>query len=92
MPSFIPATGITLHLAGVCVNRIGVEGTTFTEVVDQLRRSFALQYLKDPGFASAQIAWLLGYEGQTSFNHAFRRWTGRSPSAARKEEKLPALK
>ena len=24
MPSFIPATGITLHLAGVCVNRIGV--------------------------------------------------------------------
>ncbi len=25
MPSFIPATGITLHLAGVCVNRIGVD-------------------------------------------------------------------
>ena len=25
MPSFIPATGITLHLAGVCANRIGVE-------------------------------------------------------------------
>ena len=24
MPSFIPATGITLHLVGVCVNRIGV--------------------------------------------------------------------
>ena len=72
--------------------RLSEEGTTFTEVVDQLRRSFALQYLKDPGFASAQIAWLLGYEGQTSFNHAFRRWTGRSPSAARKEEKLPALK
>ena len=68
--------------------RLCEEGTTFTEVVDQLRRSFALQYLKDPGFASAQIAWLLGYEGQTSFNHAFRRWTGHSPSAARKAEKL----
>jgi len=27
MPSFIPATGITLHLVGVCVNRIGVERT-----------------------------------------------------------------
>ena len=24
MPSFIPATGITLHLEGECVNRIGV--------------------------------------------------------------------
>ena len=27
----------------------------------------------------------------TSFNHAFVRWTGRSPSAARKEEQLPAV-
>ena len=69
--------------------RLSEEGTTFAEVIDQLRRSLALQYLKDPGIASAQIAWLLGYEGQTSFNHAFRRWTGRSPSAARKEEKRP---
>ena len=68
--------------------RLSEEGTTFTQVVDQLRRSLALQYLKDPGFASADVAWLLGYEGQTSFNHAFRRWTGHSPSAARKAEKL----
>src|SRR5208337_3595050 len=27
MPSFIPATGITLHLEGECVNRIGVVRT-----------------------------------------------------------------
>jgi Arabinose-binding domain of AraC transcription regulator, N-term len=26
------------------------------------------------------------YEGSTSFNHAFRRWTGRLPSAARNEK------
>ena len=32
-----------------------------------MRHSLALQYLKEPGFASAQIAWLLGYEGQTQF-------------------------
>src|SRR5208337_3017866 len=28
MPSFIPATGITLHLEGECVNRIGVIGSS----------------------------------------------------------------
>ena len=63
--------------------RLSAEGTTFAEVVDQLRRSLALEYLKDSNFTTAQIAWLLGYEGSTSFNHAFKRSTGRSPSAAR---------
>jgi AraC-like DNA-binding protein len=66
--------------------RLSEEGTTFAAVVEQLRRSLALQYLKDPGFSLAQIAWLLGYEGATSFNHAFKRWTGRSPSATRNEK------
>jgi AraC-like DNA-binding protein len=69
--------------------RLSEEGATYADVVDQLRRSLALQYLKDPGMSLSQIAWLLGYEGSTSFNHAFKRWTGRSPSTARNEKRLP---
>jgi AraC-like DNA-binding protein len=65
--------------------RLSDEGVTYGEVVDQLRRTLALQYLKEPGMSLSQIAWLLGYEGRASFNHAFRRWTGRSPSVARNE-------
>jgi AraC-like DNA-binding protein len=45
--------------------------------------------MKDPGISLSQIAWLLGYEGSTSFNHAFKRWTGRAPSAARVEKQPP---
>ena len=70
--------------------RLAAEGTTYEEVVDELRRSLAGQYLKEPGMSLSEIAWLLGYEGSTSFNHAFKRWTGRSPSVARKEKLLPA--
>ena len=70
--------------------RLGAEGTTYEEVVDHLRRSLALQYIKEPGISLKQIAWLLGYEGSTSFSHAFARWTGGSPSAVRKEKQLPA--
>jgi AraC-like DNA-binding protein len=70
--------------------RLASQGTTFEEVVDELRRSLALQYMKTPGISLSQVAWLLGYEGASSFNHAFKRWTGRSPSAARAEERLPA--
>ena len=70
--------------------RLAGEGTTFEELVDELRRSLALQYIKTPSISVSQIAWLLGYEGSTSFNHAFVRWTGRSPSVVRNEKQLPA--
>lgn len=69
--------------------RLSSEGTTFEEVIDELRRSLALQYIKTPSISLSQMAWLLGYEGSTSFNHAFRRWTGAPPSAARVERLLP---
>jgi AraC-like DNA-binding protein len=70
--------------------RLAVQETTYEEVIDQLRCSLALQHLKDPGMSLSQIAWQLGYEESTSFNHAFRRWTGRSPSEVRKRKSLPA--
>ncbi len=70
--------------------KLASEGTTFEDVIDELRRSLALQYINTPSISLSQVAWLLGYEGSTSFNHAFRRWTGAPPSAARVERLLPA--
>jgi AraC-like DNA-binding protein len=69
--------------------KLADEGTTYEEVVDQLRQSLALQYIKERSVSLSQIAWLLGYEGSSSFNDAFLRWTGHSPSAARSEKRLP---
>jgi AraC-like DNA-binding protein len=60
--------------------KLGEENTSYEKVVDRLRHSLALQYIKEPSVSLAQIAWLLRYEGPTSFNHAFARWTGRSAS------------
>ena len=60
------------------------------EVIDGLRRSLAAQYLHESSFTLAQIGWLLGYQGATSFHHAFRRWTGHSPSLARSDRRLLA--
>jgi AraC-like DNA-binding protein len=70
--------------------KLADEGTTYEQVLDQLRQSLALQYIKEQGVSLSQIAWLLGYERSTSFNHAFRRWTGRSPSLVRNEELVAA--
>jgi AraC-like DNA-binding protein len=65
------------------------ENTSFDHVVDRLRHSLALQYVKDRHISIAQIAWLLGYEGPTSFNSAFSRWTCRSASEVRNENQQP---
>jgi len=62
------------------------ENISFDHVVDRLRHSLALQYVKQRHLSLAQIAWLLGYEGPTSFNSAFSRWTGRSASEVRNEK------
>src|SRR5208282_3488096 len=81
----------TLGLSARTLTRkLADEGTTYEQVVDQLRQSLALQYIKERGVSLSQIGWPLGYEGSTSFNHAFKRWTGRSPSLARNERMLPA--
>jgi len=82
-PSIAKALGSS---ARTLSRRLSDEGVTYADLVDDLRRTLALQYLKDPSISLSQIAWLLGYEGVTSFNHAFGRWTGRSPSTLRQEE------
>src|SRR5271154_4794622 len=43
--------------------KLGEENTSYEKVVDRLRQSLALQYIKEPSVSVAQIAWLLGYEG-----------------------------
>jgi AraC-like DNA-binding protein len=65
---------------------LAAEDTSFDHVLDRLRHSLALQYVKERRISLDQIAWLLGYEGPTSFNYAFARWTGRSATEARKEQ------
>ncbi|NWG23051.1 MAG: AraC family transcriptional regulator ligand-binding domain-containing protein [Pseudorhodoplanes sp.] len=63
--------------------RLAEEGTTYAETLEHLRRDLAMHYLEDSRVGVSQIAWLLGYSEVTSFNHAFRRWTSRSPKEVR---------
>jgi AraC-like DNA-binding protein len=55
------------------------DGTTYTALLDEVRKTLALQALKDNSASLTDIAFLLGFSEQSAFNHAFRRWTGVSP-------------
>jgi AraC-like DNA-binding protein len=67
--------------------RLAEEGMTFSRLVDRLRLSLARQYLQDEVMPVSRVAWLLGYREASAFTHAFRRWTGQPPSAARRRRK-----
>ncbi|HYD95923.1 MAG TPA: AraC family transcriptional regulator [Noviherbaspirillum sp.] len=61
-------------------------GVTFQQVLDQTRRELALDYLKQERLSLAEIAFLLGYQEQSSFCHAFKEWTGLNPGAYRERQ------
>ncbi len=60
--------------------RLAAEGTTFTDVVENLRYTLAKTYLKDSGLPIIEIAFLLGYSEVSSFSYSFKKWSGASPS------------
>ena len=63
------------------------EKTCFRKILNDIRRELAQRYLRDPETSICDIAFLLGFSEQSAFNHAFRRWTGVTPRAYRKERK-----
>jgi AraC-like DNA-binding protein len=63
--------------------RLAAENLTFSGVLDELRADLARHHLKDTSLAISQIAWLLGFQEVSAFTHAFKRWTGRTPTDAR---------
>lgn len=56
------------------------EGTTFRELRESFMRERAMLRLFDRSMSVSEIATDLGYSDLANFSHAFRRWTGRSPS------------
>ena len=68
--------------------RLASEGLTFEGILSELRADLAKRYLQDEALAISQIAWLVGYKEVSAFTHAFKRWTGKTPGAARAQDKL----
>jgi AraC-like DNA-binding protein len=63
--------------------KLSDEGLNFTEILQQLRRDLAVRYLDDRKLHVSKIAWLLGFNEVSAFTHAFKRWTGKTPSQIR---------
>ena len=67
----------TLH------RRLADRGTSFEKLLDETRRELGTEYLRRNDYSVGEVAYLLGFAEASSFNRAFRRWTGKSPSEFR---------
>jgi AraC-like DNA-binding protein len=69
--------------------RLQEEGTSYMELCDEVRRTFAEELLALPQLSVEQIAERLGYSEAAAFIHAFKRWTGKTPHAFRLHSPQP---
>jgi AraC-like DNA-binding protein len=65
--------------------KLVAEKTSFQELVDDVRVNVSTEYLLTTKQSIEDIAERVGYSDAAAFSNAFKRWTGTSPSAYRKQ-------
>ena len=65
--------------------RLADAGASFQQVLDGARYALARDYLRQPGLSLLDVAFLLGYQEQSAFTHAFKEWSGANPGAWRED-------
>jgi len=59
--------------------RLRGEGTSYQEVLDEIRREAAESYLRESRLSCAEVGYLLGFSEPAAFTRAFKRWRSVTP-------------
>lgn len=78
------ADGLHMSLRSL-QRRLKNERTSYKQLLDETRRELAAHYMAESHVSINEITYLLGFSEPSNFSRAFRRWTGKSPSAYRAE-------
>src|SRR5262249_770994 len=62
------------------------EGGRLEQVLDELRQTLALRYLKEKKMSVTETAYLVGFSDPAAFSRAFKRWTGSRPRVIRNKD------
>jgi len=66
--------------------RLGEQGLNWSGVLDDVRRTLAASYIREPALSLGEVAFLLGFAEQSSFQKSFKRWFGESPGRYRRQQ------
>jgi AraC-like DNA-binding protein len=82
----LPEVADALNLtARTLQRRLAQAGFSFRTLLDDVRSEAAQRHLLDEGMPLIEVAFLLGFSEQSTFNHAFRQWFGKTPKEWRDE-------
>ena len=77
-----------LHMtARTLRRRLASEGSSYQQVLADVRYELAREYLATSKLAIEEIAAMLGYSSPGNFTHAFKRWHGSAPRQYRQENR-----
>jgi len=80
LPQF-PLIAETLKISPRTLHRrLADEGITYRQIVENLRKQLAKEYLTEAKLEQKEVAYLLGYTEPANFYHAFQRWFGCTPT------------
>jgi AraC-like DNA-binding protein len=75
-----------MHLTSrTLIRRLKKENTSYKTILQNQRRDYAQQLLRDARLQVAEVGEILGYREPANFGRAFRRWFGASPAAWRRQ-------
>jgi len=63
--------------------RLAAEDTSYGEIVDDVRRKLAIEYLETTRMSVDDVAWKVGFSDSANLRRAVRRWTGKTISEVR---------
>jgi len=85
----LPAVAAELGMSPRTLQRkLADAGSSFQDLLDGARYELARDYLRQRELGLVDIAFLLGYQEQSAFTHAFREWSGVNPGAWREHFQL----
>jgi AraC-like DNA-binding protein len=65
--------------------RLKENGTSFSQVLQGVRKSMAIYYLQHKHLNITQTAFILGYSSPEAFTKAFKLWCGKTPQSFLRE-------
>jgi AraC-like DNA-binding protein len=83
LPNGVPTAALVARRLSLSqrtlTRKLAQEGTSFSQLFDELRKQLGLRYVASRQIPLAEVAFLLGFSDVTTFHRSFKRWTGRTP-------------